>query len=176
MELAGKTAFITGAASGLGLAVAKNFLNAGGHGLKAGNFSFQSTEVVIQWGVALSPLAKTEERKMATRLTYSLGLLAAIIEGLAPGVVPGGLLPLVIVVLGIAYAVINIDANSPQAFLTTALVIFVAGEANVLTNIHVIGAYLDAIVDQVTILYLAGGVGILGVRAWNLVSRGSLQP
>ena len=111
---------------------------------------------------------------MATRLTYSLGLLAAIIEGLAPGAVPGGLLPLVIVLLGIAYAVINIDANSPQAFLTTALVIFVAGDANVLTSIHVIGAYLDAIVDQVTIMYLAGGVGILGVRAWSLVSRGSL--
>ena len=111
---------------------------------------------------------------MATRVVYGLAILAAIIEGLAGGAVPGGLLPLIMVILGGAYAIMNIDAAKPQAFLTTALVIAAAGGADVLSNIPAVGNLLDAIVDQVAIVYLAGGVGVLGVRAWNLVSKGSL--
>ena len=111
---------------------------------------------------------------MGIRLAYGIGILAAVIEGVAPGAVPGGLLPLIMVVAGVAYAVMNIDAASPQAFLTTALVVAAAGSADVLTNVQAIGGFLDAIIDQVAIMYLAGGAGILGVRAWNLISKGSL--
>ena len=108
------------------------------------------------------------------RWIYTIGILAAVIEGLVPGMVPANLLPLLIVVLGVAYAVTNIDAASPQAFLTTALVVAAAGGADVLMNIPGIGGQLDSIVDQAGVLYLSGGVGVLGVRAWNLVSKGSL--
>ena len=109
---------------------------------------------------------------MATRVIYGLAILAAVIEGVAAGAVP--LLPLVMVVLGVAYAAMNIDAAKPQAFLTTALVVAAAGGADVLSNVPAVGVFLDGIVDQVTIVYLAGGVGILAVRAWSLVSKGSL--
>ena len=111
---------------------------------------------------------------MATRLIYGVGILAAIIEGLASGAVPGGLLPVIMVLAGIVYAVMNIDAAKPQAFLTTALVVVAAGEADVLSSVWAVGGTLDAIVDQVGVVYLSGGVGILGVRAWNLISKGSL--
>lgn len=111
---------------------------------------------------------------MATRLVYGLAILAAVVEGLAPGAVPGGLLPLAMVVLGVAYAVMNIDAANPQAFLTTALVVAAAGGADVLSNVQAVGGFLDAILDQVAVVYLAGGAGVLGVRAWNLISKGSL--
>lgn len=111
---------------------------------------------------------------MATRVVYGLAILAAVVEGLAPGVVPGGLLPLAMVVLGVAYAVMNIDAANPQAFLTTALVVAAAGGADVLANVQAVGSYLDAILDQVAVVYLSGGAGVLGVRAWNLISKGSL--
>lgn len=111
---------------------------------------------------------------MATRLVYGIGILAAVIEGLAPGAVPGGLLPLIMVVAGVAYAVMNIDAANPQAFLTTALVVVAAGGADVLSNVQAVGSFLDAIVDQVAVVYLSGGAGVLGVRAWNLISKGSL--
>lgn len=113
---------------------------------------------------------------MATRVVYGLAILAAVVEGLAPGAVPGGVLPLAMVVLGVAYAVMNIDAANPQAFLTTALVVAAAGGANVLSNVQIaeVGSFLDAIVDQVAVVYLSGGAGILAVRAWNLLSKGSL--
>lgn len=111
---------------------------------------------------------------MATRVVYTVAMAAAVIEGLAPGAVPGGLLPLLMVVLGVAYAVMNIDAVQPQAFLTTALVVAAAGTADVLGNVPAVGGYLDGILDQVAIVYLSGGAGILGVRAWNLVTKGSL--
>ena len=111
---------------------------------------------------------------MGIRLAYGIGILAAVIEGLAPGTVPGGLLPLIMVLAGVAYAVMNIDAANPQAFLTTALVVAAAGGADVLSNVQAIGTFLDAIVDQVAIFYLSGGAGVLGVRAWNLLSKGSV--
>ena len=111
---------------------------------------------------------------MATRLVYGIGILAAVIEGLAPGAVPGGLLPLIMVVAGVAYAVMNIDAASPQAFLTTALVVAAAGGADVLSNVQAVGSYLDAIVDQVAVVYLSGGAAVMGVRAFNLISKGSV--
>ena len=111
---------------------------------------------------------------MATRVIYGLAILAAVIEGVLPGTVPGGLLPLAMVALGVAYAVMNIDAANPQAFLTTALVVAAAGGADVLSNVPAVGDSLDAIVDQVAVVYLSGGAGVLGVRAWNLISKGSL--
>ena len=111
---------------------------------------------------------------MATRIVYGIGIVAAVVEGLAPGMVPSGLLPLVMVVAGVAYAVMNIDAANPQAFLTTALVVAAAGGADVLSNVQAVGGFLDSIVDQVAVVYLSGGAGVLGVRAWNLISKGSL--
>lgn len=111
---------------------------------------------------------------MGIRLAYGIGILAAVIEGLAPGVVPGDILPLIMVLAGVAYAVMNIDAANPQAFLTTALVVAAAGGADVLSNLPAVGTFLDAIVDQVAIVYLSGGAGVLGVRAWSLLSKGSV--
>ncbi|MCY3814674.1 MAG: hypothetical protein OXG59_00075 [Gammaproteobacteria bacterium] len=111
---------------------------------------------------------------MATRVVYGLAILAAVVEGLWSGAVPGDLLPLAMVVLGVAYAVMNIDAANPQAFLTTALVVAAAGGADVLSNVPAVGGFLDNIVDQVAVVYLSGGAGVLGVRAWNLISKGSL--
>ncbi len=111
---------------------------------------------------------------MATRIVYGLGILAAVIEGLAPGTVPGEVLPLAMVVLGVAYAVMNIDAANPQAFLTTALVVAAAGGADVIANVPAVGASLDAIVDQVAVVYLSGGAAIMGMRAWNLITKGSV--
>ncbi|MCY4156788.1 MAG: hypothetical protein OXF66_05050 [Gammaproteobacteria bacterium] len=113
---------------------------------------------------------------MAIRAVYGLAILAAVIVGLSEQTL-GGFLPLAMVVLGAAYAVMNIEAANPQAFLTTALVVWAAGKSDVLKNLDVlvnVGTYLDGIVDQVAVVYLAGGIAILGGRAWKLVTKGSL--
>ena len=113
---------------------------------------------------------------MATRLVYSLGLLAAIVAALWGGASEGAMdfLMFAVVALGVAYAVMNIDHNSPQAFIVTALAIWLAGNADVVTHIYAVGDYLDAIVDKVAVMYLAGGAAVFGMRAWNLVTKGSL--
>ena len=113
---------------------------------------------------------------MATRAVYGLGILAAVIAALWADAPEGAMefLGFAMVALGVAYAVMNIDAVSPQAYLTTALVVAAAGGANVLDNVYAIGGYLDSIVDQVAVVYLSGGAAIMGMRAWNLITKGSL--
>lgn len=113
---------------------------------------------------------------MATRAVYGLAMLAAVIAGVWVGAPEGvmGFLGFAMVALGIAYAVMNIDAANPQAFLTTALVVAAAGSANVLSNVYAIGTFLDSILDQVAVVYLSGGAAILASRAWNLLTKGSL--
>ena len=113
---------------------------------------------------------------MATRLVYSLGLLAAVVTALWADMPSGAMdfMMFAMVALGAAYAVMNIDHNNPQAYILTALVIFAAGEAGVVTHIYQVGGSIDAILDNVAVVYLSGGAAVFGMRAWSLVSKGSL--
>ena len=113
---------------------------------------------------------------MATRLVYSLGLLAAAVAALWDGAPEGAMafLMFAMVALGAAYAVLNIDHNNPQAYILTALVIVAAGGGDVVTHIYAVGPYIDSILDQVAVVYLSGGAAVFGMRAWSLVSKGSL--
>ena len=104
---------------------------------------------------------------MATRVIVGLVALASIIEGLAPGLVPQNLLPLALVVLGLVYGAMVIDAEDATGFLAVVIAVGAAAGADVLDHIHVIGAYLDNILDQQAVA-LYGAVGsILVVRVWN---------
>lgn len=107
---------------------------------------------------------------MATRVVYGLGLLAAIITALAPlqGAANAFML-FAIVVLGGAYVVLNIDCKAPQAFIATALAVYFASNIDILIHIYAIGEYLDAILDKVMLMYVAGGATVFGVRAYNIV-------
>ena len=107
---------------------------------------------------------------MPNKIVIAASVIIAIIEGLAPGVVPMAILPLLLVLLGLVYGVIGVDAEDPVAYLAVAIAIGAAGGADVLGHIHVIGSYLDAIVDQVAVVLLSGGVAIMVMRAWNRLS------
>ena len=108
---------------------------------------------------------------MEMRIIFGLGALAAIVEGLAPGVVPMGLLPLVLVVLGLAYGFMTLDAEDSTMFVAVAVGLHFASEANVLTHIPppLIGNYLDAIIDQLKLLYLSTVVAIVVTRVYTRV-------
>ena len=56
-----------------------------------------------------------------TRIVVGLILLAAIIEGLAPGAVPSDLLPLALVILGLVYGWTAIDAEDPTTYLAVTI-------------------------------------------------------
>lgn len=113
---------------------------------------------------------------MATRVVTGLGILAAVIAGLWADAPEGSMafLAFAMVVLGAAYAVMNVDAAKPQAFLVTGLVVWAAGGADVLGHVYAIGDYLDAILDQVAVLYLSGGAAIFATRAYNAITKGSV--
>ena len=100
-----------------------------------------------------------------TRIIVGLITLAALVEGLAPGAVPSDLLPLAIVILGLAYGWTAVDAEDPVGYLAVAIAVGAA--AGVLSAIPMVGAYLDAIVSQVSNGLFAGVISILVARTVN---------
>ena len=104
---------------------------------------------------------------MATRVTVGLIALVAIIQGLASEAMPEGIMALLLALLGLVYAFVAIDAEDATAYLVVTLAVGAAAGADVLSHIHVVGEYLDAIVDQVVIALYAGVITILVVRTYN---------
>ena len=104
---------------------------------------------------------------MASRIIVGLVVILAILQGLAPDAVPGGLVPLALVVLGLAYAAVAIDAEDATAYLVVTLAVGAAAGADVLSHIQVIGGPLDAILDQVSTALYAGVVTVLAKRTLN---------
>lgn len=103
---------------------------------------------------------------MPNKVLLGLIVLAALIEGLAPGVVPQNILPLALVVLGIVAAVMSDDGH-PTAALVAAIAAATAGGADVLNNIHYIGEYLDGILDALVIALLSGAAASVGMGIYN---------
>ncbi|MCY3841035.1 MAG: hypothetical protein OXH09_20720 [Gammaproteobacteria bacterium] len=106
---------------------------------------------------------------MAARIIVGLAVIAAIVQGLWPDLVPEAILPLVIVVLGLAYGVMCLDAEDATGYLALAIAVGAAAGADVLGHIHVIGDYLDAIVDQISVALFGGVVAVLAIRTWNRI-------
>ncbi len=104
---------------------------------------------------------------MSNRVIVGLIVLAAIVEGLAPGVVPSDILPLAIVVLGLVYAGMAIDPEDATAYLAVAIAVGAAAQADVLSNIQMIGSQVDSILDQVSMALYAGVVTVLILRTVN---------
>ncbi len=104
---------------------------------------------------------------MANRIIVALIALVAIVQGLAADLVPWGILPLALVVLGLVYAAIAINAEDATAYLVVTLAVGAASSADVLTNIHAIGGHLDAIVDQASTALYAGAITVLVKRTFN---------
>ena len=108
---------------------------------------------------------------MASRIIVGLVVILAILQGLAPDAVPGGLVPLALVVLGLAYAAVAINAEDATAYLVVTLAVGAAAGANVLSHIQVIGGPLDAILDQASTALYAGVITVLLARRRLTASR-----
>ena len=103
------------------------------------------------------------EKEMATRIIVGLIVLVALIQGLAT-VDSKGILPLALVVLGLIYAAVAVDAEDATGYLAVAIAVGAAAQADVLNGILVIGSHLDAIVDQISTALYAGVVTVLAKR------------
>ena len=116
---------------------------------------------------------------MLTRIIIGLIALAAVIEGVAPGAVPMGLLPLALAILGLVYGVMCIDAESDATtgFLVLTIAVGGAGMTDALTNIQfgemaMIGAALDGIMDSIGIALWSSVASIIAIRTWNRLMGG----
>ena len=106
---------------------------------------------------------------MASRIIVGLVIILAIVQGLAADAIPGGLVPLALVILGLLYAIVAIDAEDSTAYLVVAIAVGAAAGADVLSNIPAIGESLDAIVDPVATALYAGVIAILVAKGKNRI-------
>ena len=105
---------------------------------------------------------------MATRVIVGLTLLAAILA-LVPAANPGGAMGILLVLLGLAYAYVAIDAEDATAHLVVVLAVGAAAAADVFNAIPAVGMYLDGILDGLSIALYAGVATIAAVRLTNLL-------
>lgn len=104
---------------------------------------------------------------MATRIIVGLAVIAAVIQGLWSELVPHDILPLVLVVLGLVYGAMALDAEDATGYLVLAIAVGAASGADVLGNIPEVGTHLDAIVDQISVALYAAVITVLAIRTWN---------
>lgn len=106
---------------------------------------------------------------MASRNIIVLVIILAIVQALVPDAIPGGLVPLALVILGLLYAIVAVDAEDATAFLVVAIAVGAAAGADVLSNIPAAGEKLDAIIDPIATALYAGVIAILVERGINRI-------
>jgi hypothetical protein len=104
---------------------------------------------------------------MAIRIIMGIVTLLAIVQGLAPDLDTVGIVPIVLVVLGVTYAVMGVDADNPTTVLVVAIAVGAASGAQVLSHIPMVGSYLDAIVASLSMALYASVIGVLTMRIVN---------
>ena len=100
------------------------------------------------------------------RIITALTVLVAIIEGVG-NLDTGGILGLVLVVLGIVYAITEIDAEDATGPLVVVVASGAAVNAEVLNMIPAIGGHLNAILGQIVVALYAGAATVLVQRIIN---------
>ena len=79
----------------------------------------------------------------------------------------GGILSIALVVLGVTYALVNINAEDATSFLVVVIAAGAASQADVLSVIPTVGAPLDAVVDGLISALYSAAITVLVVRTIN---------
>ena len=106
---------------------------------------------------------------MVVRIIVGLIVVLAIIQGLAAGAIPENIVLIALVILGLVYGGMALDAEDATSFLVVAIAVGAAAGADVLSNIPAAGEKLDAIVDPITIALYAGVITVFAKRVYNRV-------
>ena len=106
---------------------------------------------------------------MVNRILVALVALLAIVKAFAPDLQDAGVIGIVVVVAGLAYAALAVNAEEATDYLVVAVAVAIAAKANVLGAIPGIGGQLDAIVDTISMALTAGIITVLAVRTINRV-------
>ena len=101
---------------------------------------------------------------MATRVITGLVLLGAVVMAVVPDPALGGMVAILLVVLGLAYPALRLDAEDATNFLVVVLAAGAASGADVLGHIPAVGMYLDGILDGVVIALYSSAASIVAIR------------
>lgn len=104
---------------------------------------------------------------MLRKLLIVVMVVLAAVHGLAPDMIGSGVVPLLLVLSGLAYGVVATDAENPTAYLVVVLALGAAAGADVLSNIQGIGGHLDAIFDAAVVALYSSAFTIVVLRAYN---------
>ena len=77
--------------------------------------------MIATGGGALEVAPQSQEEEMAVRIIVGLITLLAIIQGLAGDPIGGGILTLLLVILGLVYGALGVDAEDATAYLVVTL-------------------------------------------------------
>lgn len=108
---------------------------------------------------------------MLRRVLVVVMVLLVLVQGLGPDMIGGGVVPLLLVLCGLAYGVLATDAENPTVYLVVVLAVGAAAGAEVLSNIHSVGEYLDSILMATTLPLYASVATILCIRTYNRVKE-----
>ena len=104
---------------------------------------------------------------MANRVLVGLGTVIALLMGFAPGVVPMD--SLLLVIIGIVYAVMNVDAEDATGTLVVAIAVGGMTASDVLGHIPAVGMQLDMAMGGLSTALWAGVATIAATRVVNRI-------
>ena len=104
---------------------------------------------------------------MLRKVLIVVMVVLAVVHGLAPDMIASGVVPLLLVLSGLAYGVVATDAENPTTYLVVVLAVGAAAGADVLSHIQSIGGHLDAILDAAAVALFSSVVTILVLRTYN---------
>ncbi len=102
---------------------------------------------------------------MANRVLVGVVALLAVLEGFVPGVVP--MAGLIIVLAGIVYGAMAVDAEDATAYVVVALGASGAAGADVLNHIPAVGAQLDMVLGGLSMALWGGVATVVIMRTVN---------
>lgn len=108
---------------------------------------------------------------MGKKIVLGLVWLCALVEGVASGVVPNDLLPLALVVLGVAWGYMSVDASDPTVYCAVAVAVGLTGYADALNHLPVVGMYLDGIIDNLSIALYSGVAAVVVNRSIGILTE-----
>lgn len=104
---------------------------------------------------------------MAQRALVGVGALIGLLMGFAPGMIP--MASLLMVVIGIVYAVMTVDAEDATTYLVVAIAVGGMTGADVLSNIPAVGMQLDMAFDALATALWAGVATVAATRIFNRI-------
>ncbi len=104
---------------------------------------------------------------MLNRILIGLGAVIALVVGFAPDLIPANIAMLILVLGGIVYAAIAVDAEDSNAYLIVTIAVGAAAGADALGSIPAIGAQLDGAMGAIGTSLNGGVATVLAVRIVN---------